>query len=80
MALGPADRRLLGLATWLIVPQVICLAANEAVVSFGFVLGLLGGSPAAAIPFAAAVLVLNFLVYPRTEEILLRLQVWADVG
>ena len=79
-ALAPPERRLLALAGSLIVPHVICLAANEAVAVFGFALAILLGRVEPALPFAVAALALNIQMYPRTEEVLLRLLGWAEAA
>lgn len=78
--LPPADRRLLFLAGSLTVPIIVCLVINEAIAILGLVLAFTSVSATAAVPFGAVALVLNFMMFPRTAEILTGAQGWAALA
>ena len=66
--LTPLEMKATGLAGIYFTALILSLAMNEAVALFGMMLAILEQRPEPVIPFAAAALALNGLVFPRLYQ------------
>ena len=67
-SLTPLEMKVIGLAGMYFTALLLTLAMNEAVAMIGMMLSILEQRAEAMIPFAAAALALNLLVFPRFHQ------------
>lgn len=66
--LTPLEMKVIGLSGNYFTALILSLAMNEAIAMFGMLLAILEGRLEPIIPFAAAALALNLLVFPRFNQ------------
>ena len=67
-SLTPLEMKAVGLSGMYFTTMLISLAMNEAVALFGLLLAVLERRPEPVIPFAAAGLALNLIIFPRFSQ------------
>jgi len=71
-ALSKKEQKKLNLFSLLFLPTIICLALNESISIFGFLLSVMKQDPKVILPFVATTIVLNILVFPRFNSLIER--------
>jgi hypothetical protein len=79
-SLSEAERRVAAAVTHMQTPLIVCLALNEGIALLGLVLALMSDHPQAVLPFAAAAIALNALIFPNIEREAEQLWTRAQLG
>jgi hypothetical protein len=64
------EQRLLGLTNWYLARYIAVLALNESVAIYGFVLAMVSHRPGEMLPFLAAALFLNAMMFAHPRNLL----------